>query len=361
MESLPSYKEIKCCLPVDHSSRLFIEQSRQTVRAILNGHDPRLLLIVGPCSIHDRLSPKEYASRLRALAESVSSQFFLIMRVYCEKPRTAYGWKGFLYDPLLDGSYAMRLGIEWTRQLLLELTVMQVPAATEFLDPLTALYYDDLITWGSIGARTASSQTHRQLASGLHMPMGFKNGVAGNVAAAINGAFAATQPHTYMRICENGSPTITRTVGNPDAHIVLRGGDSGPNYDPSCVTDALTRLEKVKLPPRLLIDCSHQNSEKKYDKQAGVFQSVVHQIIEGNSNIRGIMLESHLHAGNQSLTKDMTELKYGVSITDACLDWTSTAHLITWGSQHLYTNNFKNLFFRQTLTSCDDFVPSHRF
>lgn len=357
MESLPSYREFKSRLPVHHACRLFIEESRQTVRAILNGHDPRLLLIVGPCSVHERLSAKEYAYRLRELAEAVSSQFFLVMRAYCEKPRTACGWKGFLYDPLLDGSHAMHLGIEWTRQLLLELAEMKVPAATEFLDPLTALYYDDLITWGSIGARTASSQTHRQLASGLQMPMGFKNGVAGNISAAVNGALAASLPHTYMRICENGSPTIARTAGNQDTHIVLRGGDSGPNYDPSSVSDALARLEKVKLPPRLLIDCSHQNSEKKYDRQAGVFQSVVHQIIEGNANIRGLMLESHLHAGNQLLPQDLGELTYGVSITDACLDWASTAHLITWGAQHLQ----QDLLTRQSLTSCDDLAPSHRF
>lgn len=335
MESLPSYKELKTRFPLLPAQSLFIEKSRQTVRAILNGTDPRLLLIVGPCSIHDRLSAKEFAYQLRQLTHHVAPQFFLVMRVYCEKPRTASGWKGLLYDPLLDGSDAMYLGIEWTRQLLLELASMQVPAATEFLDPLTTFYHDDLITWGSIGARTASSQSHRSLASGLSMPIGFKNGLAGNISAAVNGAIAASYPHTYMRICENGKPTISRTSGNSDAHIVLRGGESGPNYDPSSVSEALARLEKGKFPSRLLIDCSHHNSGKMYERQPGVFQSVIHQILEGNTNIRGLMLESHLYAGNQVLTSNPTQLQYGVSITDACLDWQSTVRLINWGVQHL--------------------------
>jgi 3-deoxy-7-phosphoheptulonate synthase len=358
MEFLPSYKEIKTRFPLLPSQHLFIEESRQTVRAILNGTDPRLLLIVGPCSIHDRLSAKEFAVQLHKLAYTVASHFFLVMRVYCEKPRTASGWKGFLYDPLLDGSHAMHLGIEWTRQLLLELATLQVPAATEFLDPLTAYYYEDLMTWGSIGARTASSQTHRQLASALPMPIGFKNGVAGNVSAAVNGAMAASHPHTYMRICENGKPIIARTMGNPDTHVVLRGGESGPNYDPSSVSEALARLEHAKLPLRLLIDCSHHNSAKKHDRQPGVFQSVIHQIIEGNTNIRGLMLESHLHAGNQILTSDLSQLQYGISITDACLDWHSTAHLISWGARHLHQ---QSLTTDQTVNTCHSLARSHHF
>ncbi len=355
MLSLPTYKEIKTRFPLPLSQRCFIEESRQTVRAILNGTDPRLLLIVGPCSIHDSVSAKEFAFQLRKLAKAVASHFFLVMRVYCEKPRTASGWKGFLYDPLLDGSNAMHIGIEWTRQLLLELASMQVPAATEFLDPLTAYYYDDLITWGSIGARTASSQIHRQFASGLSMPIGLKNGVAGNVSAAVNGALAASLPHTYMRICENGTPILSQTAGNPDVHIVLRGGDSGPNYDPFSVSEALARLEHMKLPPRLLIDCSHQNSGKKYDRQPSVFQSVIHQIVEGNTNIRGFMLESHLYAGNQVLTSDLSQLQYGVSITDSCLDWTSTSHLISWGAQHLH----QQLLTLPSLTDCPSLARSH--
>lgn len=335
MESLPSYKEIKTRFPLLSSQGSFVKESRQIVRAILNGTDPRLLLIVGPCSIHDSISAKEFAAQLGILAQTVASQFFLIMRVYCEKPRTASGWKGYLYDPLLDGSHDMQLGIQWTRQLLLELATMQIPTATEFLDPLTTFYYEDLITWGSIGARTASSQTHRQLASGLSLPIGFKNGIAGNISAAIHGTLAASQPHTYMHLCENGRPIIFRTRGNPDAHIVLRGGESGPNYDPLSVSDALTRLEHLKLPSRLLVDCSHHNSGKNHERQPGVFQSVIHQIVEGNTNIRGLMLESHLFGGSQKLTTNISQLQYGISITDACLDWRSTSHLITWGAELL--------------------------
>ncbi len=336
MESLPSYKKLKSSFPLLPSQQVFIEESRQTVRAILNGTDSRLLLIVGPCSVHDILSSKEFATQLRQLATTVASQFFVIMRAYFEKPRTATGWKGFLYDPLLDGSHAIHLGIEWTRQLLLDLATLQVPVATEFLDPLTAFYYEDLITWGSIGARTSSSQTHRQLASGLSVPIGFKNGIAGNISAAVSGSLAASRPQTYMKICEQGFPVIARTAGNPDVHVVLRGGDSGPNYGPSFVSETLARLGHVQLPARLLIDCSHQNSGKRFDRQPGVFQSVIHQIAEGNTNIRGLMLESHLQAGNQLLSQDLSQLQYGLSITDACLDWSSTDHLIQWGAQYLH-------------------------
>lgn len=348
MESLPSYKELKTRFPLHFSQLQFIEKSRQIVRAILNGTDPRLLMIVGPCSIHDFSSAKEYAQHLHHLKQQVGSHFFLIMRVYCEKPRTSSGWKGFLYDPLLDGSHAMRLGIEWTRQLMLELTTMQIPIATEFLDPLTTFYYEDLVTWGSIGARTASSQIHRNLASGLSMPIGFKNGVAGNLSAAVHGAFAASHPHSHMGLCENGKPKILRTKGNSDAHIVLRGGECGPNYDPSSVSEALLLLENSKLPCRLLIDCAHDNSGKKYEDQMTVFQSVIHQILEGNINIRGLMLESHLHAGKQAIANPIQPLQYGISITDPCLDWHSTAHLIHWGSQRLR----QNLSTTQALDDC---------
>lgn len=335
MDSLPSYKELKEQFLLLPEQQSFIQKSRQTVREILNGTDPRLLLIVGPCSIHDLDSAKEFALRLKQLAETVSSEFFLIMRIYCEKPRTSSGWKGFLYDPLLDGSHELQKGIQWTRQLLLELASIEVPTATEFLDPLTAFYFEDLITWGSIGARTASSQIHRNLASSLSMPIGFKNGIAGNISAAVNGALAASHPHTFMHICDNGKPTISRTSGNSDAHIVLRGGETGPNYDPLSVSEALTKLEQANLPPCLIIDCAHHNSGKKHDQQPIVFQSIIHQVLEGNGNIRGLMLESHLIGGSQSLSNPPSNLIYGMSITDPCLDWLSTAQLIRWGAEHL--------------------------
>lgn len=334
MQRLPSYEELKSRLPLSSSQRTFIEQNREIVRQILQGISPRLLLIVGPCSIHDRLSAKDFAIQLKRLSTEVASHFLLVMRVYCEKPRTSTGWKGFLYDPYLDGSHDMTTGITWTRELLLELADLEIPTATEFLDPLTAFYYDDLITWGSIGARTSSSQPHRQLASGLNMPVGIKNGVAGNISAAVNGVSVAAMPHIYMGLNPLGQPSILHTTGNHDAHIVLRGGENGPNYDPSSVADALNRLEKAQLPQRLLIDCSHQNSGKRHDKQPAVFQSILHQIVEGNANIRGLLLESHLYAGNQPLTA-LSPLAYGVSITDACLDWHSTEHLIQWGFSYL--------------------------
>lgn len=349
MQSLPSYKEIKIHLPLSSPQSHFIAESRKTVRNILNGRDPRLLLIVGPCSIHDRISAREYAVKLCELAQAVSSEFFLVMRVYFEKPRTTSGWNGFLFDPLLDGSYVTSLGIKWARQLLLELATLQVPAATEFLDPMTSFYYDDLITWGSIGARTACSQIHRQLASALPMPIGFKNGIAGNISAAVNGALAASFSQTYIRVSDTGDPIVSKTPGNPDTHIVLRGGESGPNYDPSSISEALILLQHAKLNSRLLIDCAHHNSEKKYDKQLNVFQSVIHQIVEGNTNIRGLMLESHLHKGNQSLTGDLSKLQYGVSITDECLDWKTTEHLILSGASR-FRQEFSDL--QRVSTNC---------
>lgn len=335
MTSLPSYRELKSRLSLEFSEENFINESRQNVRAILDGRDPRLMLIVGPCSIHDPHSAKEYAAKLNHLAKAVSPHFYLLMRVYCEKPRTSKGWKGFLYDPLLDGSHAIRLGIESTRQLLIELAQLKIPAATEFSDPAAAFYYDDLISWGSIGARTSSSQIHRQLASDLSMPIGFKNGLAGNISSAINGVLAAADPHYYLRSSENGILSIQLTKGNPDGHVVLRGGENGPNFDASIVSDTLAKLGSKKLLSRLLIDCSHHNSGKNHEHQANVFRSVIHQVAEGNRSIRGLMLESHLYGGSQSMPENPACLKYGISITDPCLDWISTAALIKWGAEHL--------------------------
>lgn len=338
MTLLPSSQELKRQYPLTSSQLSFIEQSRGTIRHILNGEDPRLLLIVGPCSIHDTISAKDFAIQLKSLAAEVASQFLLVMRVYCEKPRTSAGWKGLLYDPFLNGSNQIKTGIQWTRQLLLELAKEQVPAATEFLDPATTFYYDDLISWGSIGARTSSSQIHRQLASGLQMPIGIKNGIAGNLSAAIHGAFSASQSHVYVGLDAKGRPAIIETWGNKDAHIVLRGGESGPNYDSFSIAEALDRLQQLELPQRLIVDCSHQNSGKQAEKQPEVFQSVLQQVAT-NSAIRGLMLESHLYAGNQTLSNGSHKLKYGVSITDPCLDWPSTKQLILngahWFADHL--------------------------
>lgn len=328
MKLLPSYDELKTQFPLTNLQNTFIAKSRQAIRNILNGSDPRLLLIVGPCSIHDSLSAKEFAVQLKKIADDTSDHFLIAMRVYCEKPRTISGWKGFLYDPHLNGSNDIHTGIQWTRQLLLDLAHLQLPAATEFLDPLTAFYYEDLIAWGSIGARTSSSQPHRQLASGLDMPIGIKNGVAGNLSAAVNGVVSALQAHTYVALNNLGSPFVKHTLGNPDAHVVLRGGDSGPNYESHHVQEALRHIQQCGLPSRLIIDCSHQNSGKRYDKQPLVYRSVLDQIKKGNKSIRGLMLESHLFSGNQSLVNGAAQLNYGISVTDGCLDLKSTQELI---------------------------------
>lgn len=338
MTALPSYKELKDRLPLRPKSKNFISNNRQVIRSLLNGSDPRLLLVVGPCSIHDPKSALDYAFRLKSLAKKVSSHFFILMRVFCEKPRTVTGWKGYLYDPDLDGSHDMLKGIEWTRELLLDLAEMEIPAATEFLDPLTAYYYEDLISWGSIGARTSSSQPHRQLASGLSIPIGIKNGVAGNISSAINGVICSTYPHIYMGLNELGIPSKIQTNGNPDVHIVLRGGESGPNFDSFSIGDALRRLQQAEIHPRLVVDCSHQNSGKQADKQPAVFHSVLNQIIQGNMSIRGMMLESHINSGHQSLACGAKNLAYGVSLTDDCLDWVTTEQLILQGASYLMQN-----------------------
>lgn len=337
MNDLPTYLELKSQLPSD-SQHSIVSSFRQTIRDILTEKDTRRLLIVGPCSIHDPLAAIEYASKLKMLSARISDHFFLLMRVYFEKPRTTSGWKGFLYDPYLDNSNDIKTGIKLSRELLLELATMQIPTATEFLDPLTAYYYDDLISWGSIGARTTSSQTHRQLASALTMPIGFKNGVAGNICAAINGVLSASLPHTFMGLSETGKPSVIQTSGNRDAHIVLRGGNTGPNFDADSIKEALYLLNQAKLPLRLLVDCSHQNSKKDPKNQPEVFQSVLDQMIAGNQSIRGLMIESHLNFGKQNLAIGKEKLKYGVSITDGCIDWETTEQMILQGAACLIQN-----------------------
>lgn len=341
--ALPSYQEVKEGNPLTTPGYQFIEASRQTVRRILRGEDPRLLLIFGPCSIHERQSALEFAQRIRQLPDALSSVFFPIMRVYCEKPRTLSGWTGFIYDPLLNGSSQLQLGIEWTRQLLLDLASLHVPAGTEFLDPLLAPYYDDLITWGCIGARTSASPLHRQLASALPMPIGFKNGIAGDTAPAIHGVAVATSPLAYTALSDQGHFVYKISHGNRDTHLVLRGGENGPNYDQASVAAASTALRALHLPVRVVIDCSHHNSGKDLNRQVIAFQSVIEQARYPASPIRGLMLESHLYRGNQSLSADSSSLQYGVSITDPCLDWDTTVDLISWAHsahQSLYSVSF---------------------
>jgi len=327
-ESLSSPHELRLEFPALQHRQEFIKSGRQIITKILNGNDPRLLLIVGPCSIHDSIAAKEYAIKLKKLSDEVKDNFFIVMRTYFEKPRTTVGWKGMLYDPHLNGSNDIAAGLRYSRQFLLELAELELPTATEFLDPLTSYYFGDLISWGSIGARTTASQIHRQCVSGLAMPVGFKNGTDGDMTIAINAILSAAAPHAFMGMGDHGQVGVTRTSGNADCHLVLRGGEGQPNYDSKSVALALKLLSKVNLPLRLLIDCSHDNSSKKYENQPLVFQSAINQSIAGNSSIRGILLESHLHEGNQSLSEHPSCLKYAISLTDACINWETTKQLV---------------------------------
>ncbi len=340
-EPLPTPQDLKQRFPLTEKQQRYISQSRRIVGRILDRTDQRLLLVTGPCSIHDTIAAKEYASKLKQIALEVGDSFFIVMRVHCEKPRTIAGWKGFLYDPFMNGSHQMATGLTLTRQLMLELTEMEVPIATEFLDPLAVPYFSDLVTWGSIGARTVSSQIHRQIAAGLPMPVGFKNSIDGNVETAVHALLAAKISHSYMGINDEGQCSLIHSNGNSQTHIVLRGGAKEPNYDPASVNHALHSLEKVHLPRRVMIDCSHDNSQKKYDKQPKVFQSVIHQVVEGNKSIIGLNLESHLKAGHQHLLHDPSQLEYGISITDPCLDLASTHYLLSWAHQKLQEVNLE--------------------
>lgn len=328
MKPLISPLQLKQLFPLTAEQQSFIHSSRSSIQKILNNTDSSLLLIIGPCSIHDPQAAVDYALKIKAISSRFSSRFSIAMRTYFEKPRTSVGWKGMLYDPFLDGSHDIEAGLIQTRKLLLELIKIGVPTATEFLDPLTSHYYEDLICWGSIGARTSSSQTHRQLASGLSMPIGIKNGLEGDINTAVNGVLSVSQPHTYLGVNEQCSPSIIRTSGNNHAHLVLRGGELGPNYDSESIKSTLNCLGDLHLPRRLIVDCSHGNSRKLHENQKYVFNSVLTQFLEGNSDIRGLMLESNLFEGCQSLSSAPAQLEYGVSITDSCLSWRATEELI---------------------------------
>lgn len=330
-ECLVSPYKLKQKWPLTANHLEFVHHSRQQIKNILDGVDSRLLLIVGPCSIHDIEAAKEYAIKLRQLADNISRSFFLVMRAYFEKPRTALGWKGLLHDPHLNGSHDMDAGLNFSRELLLFLADLGMPAATEFLDPITSHYLGDLISWACIGARTSESQIHRQCASGLPMPVAFKNSTSGNVDVAINGILAASCAHSFFGINEQGSMSVIRTKGNRHAHIALRGGESKPNYDADSIAYTIERLKKNHLPQHVVVDCAHDNSSRVYSRQIPVFQSVIHQYIQGNAAIKGLSLESNLHAGQQSLVMDKSRLRYGVSITDPCLDWLMTEELLCWG------------------------------
>lgn len=322
-------------LPMQPNHATFVSECRQTIKNILSGKDPRLMLLVGPCSIHDVRSALDYAERLKNLSSSLSGTFFVVMRAYVEKPRSGIGWKGLAYDPHLDGTGDIFTGLYSSRQLLLSLAEMEIPAATEFLELTSSLYFGDLISWGCIGARTTESQLHRQLASGLEMPVAFKNNTSGSVEAAVNGILAASCPQKFIAANTLGSLEIVSTKGNPWGHLVLRGGKERPNYDPDSINKAIDILRQAELPPIIFIDCAHDNSYKMHDHQPAVFQSVIRQILEGNRHIRGICLESFLNAGNQTLSTGDADLKYGTSVTDSCIDWETTESLLGWGDKML--------------------------
>lgn len=304
---------------------------RQQIRRVLTGEDSRMLVIVGPCSIHDERAGLEYAQLLAGAAREMQDRLLIVMRVYFEKPRTTIGWKGFINEPNLDGVMNVAEGLRRARKFLLEVARFGLPAGTEWLDPITPQYLADLVSWGAIGARTTESQTHRELASGLSMPMGFKNGTGGtdhSIQIAVNGMTAASKPHVFLGTNAAGRVIEVHTKGNPGVHLILRGGEQGPNYGPQSVAAACAMLVKAGFPEKLLVDCSHDNSSKDYTRQPLVFCDVLRQRTEGNLCIAGVMLESHLHEGKQILNGNAATLKYGVSITDSCISWEQTEKLL---------------------------------
>jgi len=327
-ELLPTPEEIKRALPLPAASEDFVFRSRAAVRRILDWEDPRLFVVVGPCSIHDPKAAREYAARLRGLAERVERTMLVLMRVYFEKPRTTIGWKGLINDPDMDDSFHIEKGIGLARELLLFLADIGLPAATEALDPIMPQYLSELVTWTAIGARTTESQTHREMASGLSTPVGFKNGTDGSLAVAINALHSARHPHHFLGITQQGQSAVFRTRGNRYGHIVLRGGGGRSNYDSVSIAVCERELEQAELPARIVVDCSHGNSNKDPGLQSLVAENVANQIVGGNRSIVGLMLESHLHWGNQPIPVDRGALQYGVSVTDPCMDWETTEGLL---------------------------------
>ncbi len=337
MAPLPSPREFLHRYPATPAIDTFVAASRDAVRRILAGEDPRLLMIVGPCSIHEERAALEYAQRLARLARQVEDRLLVIMRVYFEKPRTTVGWKGLIYDPHLDGSFEMEEGLTRSRRLLRQIADLGLPAATEFLDPFAPQYLADLVSWVAIGARTTESQTHRQLASGLSMPVGFKNSTTGDSQIAVDAMISARSAHAFLGIDGAGRACVVHTSGNPDGHLILRGGQRGPNFGAAAIADALARVQAAGLPPRLLVDCSHANSDKDHTRQAIAFRDVLAQRLGGNGGIAGVMLESHLFPGSQKLGADPAALQYGVSITDACVGWEETEALLSEAAAALRT------------------------
>ncbi len=325
---LTSPQDLLAELPCSEAANQTVVSGRTAICRLLRGEDPRMLAVVGPCSIHDEQGAMEYAERLNELSRQVADRIVLVMRVYFEKPRTTLGWKGLINDPHLNGTFDIAAGLRLARRILLAINELGMPAATEMLEPITPQYVADLVTWAAIGARTTESQTHRQMASGLSMPVGFKNGTDGGLQIAIDAMLSAQSPHSFLGIDPNGRTCIVQTKGNPWGHLILRGGRGGPNYAPQFLAEAYESLEKHKLCSRVMVDCSHANSEKDHRRQEIVWNDVIEQRVAGNQHILGMMVESNLHEGAQKLGDDPTKLQYGVSITDACTGWDSTREMI---------------------------------
>jgi 3-deoxy-7-phosphoheptulonate synthase len=321
-------KQLKSELPLTGTALESVAKARQTIYSILDRKDSRLFVVVGPCSIHDVKAAMDYAQRLKGLADEVKDTLYLVMRVYFEKPRTSVGWKGLINDPHMDDTFRIEEGLRIGRRLLLDIAALGLPTSTEALDPISPQYLQDVIAWSAIGARTTESQTHREMSSGLSSAVGFKNGTDGGLTVAINAMQSVNSPHRFLGINNEGQVSIVATKGNRYAHVVLRGGSSGPNYDSVHVSQCETALKKGGVSSNIMIDCSHANSNKDPCVQSLVLKDVTHQILEGNQSIIGLMLESNINFGNQSIPKDLSELKYGVSVTDGCIDWAETERSI---------------------------------
>ena len=321
--------------PATPDIEVHVAGARKQIELIVDGTDDRVMLIVGPCSIHDTKAGIEYAGRIKELSDRVKDRILVVMRGYFEKPRTALGWKGLINDPNLNGTYDVSNGLAIAREFLLKVNQIGLPTAIEWLDPFTPQYLGDLVAWGAIGARTTESQTHRLVASGLSMPIGFKNGTGGSVQIAVDGIVAARSEHVFLGIDDEGAGSIVHTTGNPACHLILRGGKDGPNYDAKSITSAMGNLSGSGLEPNLVGDCSHANSNKDHRVQPVVFRDVIEQRVAGTTGIVGLMLESHLFEGNQNLGDDPSDLKYGVSITDACCGWDETVMLVTEAYERL--------------------------
>lgn len=332
---LSSPQAVKAQWPATDLAHATVARGRERIEQILAQTDPRLLVVVGPCSIHDPKGALEYAARLMQLRRELGDRIEIIMRVYFEKPRTTIGWKGLINDPHLDNSHDIDAGLRSARHLLLEITTMGLPTATEFLDPIIPQYIADLVSWAAIGARTTESQTHREMASGLSMPVGFKNATDGSLQIAIDAMGAAMHPHSFIGIDQDGATAMVRTTGNPAGHVVLRGGRARTNYDAASIKEAEAQLAAHKLPPVMMVDCSHANSGKQPARQEDVWKSVIQQRAAGTRSLIGVMVESYLEEGAQPFPKTPSELRYGVSITDGCISWETTERLLRWGYEEL--------------------------